>query len=165
MKMNCFKKVLLLKEFPWLTQENMSLIEGADEVQIKKVDNNLLSLVPWIDSYDWCGGGHEDFCHTYAVQDNKVSKLKSSATWSTGSGSRGETIAPSIGEQLYNQRLHPDYIVVCEFQDTDDNGNGQEHLSVVIYKNKDDAQTRYEYRQLRRAYEALRAETVPAFRD
>jgi hypothetical protein len=163
MKMNQFKKELLVKEFPWLDHVFLAReFIRAEELSIKRVDQALLKTVPWTDSYSWSGGGHEDYLMAYTVTGKEVEELNSSDTWATGSGDQGETVAPSIGEQLRERGLHPDYIVLVSFQDTDANGNGEEHLSITIHKNKGTAQIDYERSELKRAYKALMAEIETA---
>ena len=135
---------------------------NADEIKIKRVDSNLLGSVPWSDSYNWSGGGYNNYSEAYAVTDSETIKLDGSDRWATGSGDRGESKADTIGGQLRTQGLNPDYIVTKNFEDTDANGNGDTFLSVVIYKNKGSAQTSYERKELSRAYREIEADIISA---
>jgi len=145
-----------------LREPGPDFLGRADEIIIRRVDNNLLNQTPWTDSYSWAGGGHCDYLAAYVIVGEKVITLQSSQSWATGSGERGETHAEPIGAQLRALGIRPDYIVLEEFEDTDDNGNGATHCTITVYKNKGNAQTEYERSQLRKAYRELCAELEAA---
>ena len=153
---------LSVQEIEVIKEPGPNFLDRVDEVLIKRVDSNLLNTTPWTDSYTWSGGGHCDYLAAYAIVGEKVIALQSSQSWATGSGDRGKTTAEPIGAQLRALGLRPDYIVLEEFEDTDDNDNGVTHCTVTIYKNKGNAQTEYERSQLRKAYRELCAELEAA---
>lgn len=139
-----------------------SYIEIPDSVLIKRADQNLLSITPSFDSYSWSDGGHhnhESYCAVSKAGDGfQYHWLKEAGSSRTGSGDHNEESAAPIGEQLYHLGVNPDYIVCYDFQDTDDNGNGEEILSVTIYKMKSFNLAEYHCAQIDRAARELKSE-------
>ena len=136
-----------------------------DGIQVKKTDDNLLSQTPESDSYSWCDGGYHNYTSYYAISGDEIVALKSSANWATGSGDRGSEDAPTIGEQLFQLKLNPDFIVCEDFQDTDANGNGEESLNITIYKMKGFDLKGYHSEQIKRVIAEMQTEVETACRE
>ncbi len=136
----------------------VSCTEKPDELKISRGDENLLSQTPSYDSYSWSDGGHCDYIAYYAVVDGEIFWLESEGSSRTGSGESHEKDAPTIGEQLAQLKIDPEYIVCINFQDTDDNGNGYTYKKVVIYKMNKFNLADYHCRQIDKAASQLKTE-------
>ena len=164
MKMNQFKKELLMREFPFLSdgEGNWDNFVGwwePDEVRIKRVDNDVLNLTPSYTSYSWRGGDKHDYDKFFVIIDGAPTGLNSAGLHETGSGERYETTADTVGGQIRSLGINNyEYLVRVEFSDTDANGNGQEYKVLTIYKTKGGEQTAFEKAQLIKAYKALMEE-------
>jgi len=142
-----------------------SFVEVPGGLQIKLADRNLLSQTPESDSYSWCNGGYHNYTDYYVITMNgeySTTKLDVAETWANGSGECGSTTAATIGEQLFQKKLEPDFIVSVDFQDTDANGNGESSLGVVIYKLKKFNLKKYHKEQIARVVAELNAEIETA---
>lgn len=135
-----------------------SYIEIPDSVLIKRVDSNLLSRTPSFDSYSWNYGGHDDRESYCAISGDQFYWLEEEGSSRTGSGDRNNIYAPSIGEQILQLGLNPDFIVCRDFKDTDDNGNGEQMTSITIYKIKSFDLAGYHCEQIDKAASELKAE-------
>lgn len=140
----------------------VSYIENPDSLNIKRGDENLFSQTPSYNSYSWCDGGHDDYTSYCAVVEEKVFWLKLEGSSRTGSGDNHEEDVPTIGEQLAQLKIDPDYIVCVDFQDTDDNDNGDTYKKVVIYKMNKFNLADYHCRQIDKVASWLKAEITAA---
>jgi hypothetical protein len=146
----------------------VSFVEKPDSLTIKKADSNLLSMKPCYDEYSWSGGGHYDFtnyCSVVGTNDNaELLWLKREGNYATGSGDRNSESCTTIGEQLMELNIDPDFIVCYDFKDTDDNGNGETQTNVIIYKMKDFDLAGYHCQQIDKAATQLKSEIHAACR-
>ena len=162
--MNKYKLELMKKEFTFLQSFDRFNLEEADEIKIKRVDENLLKQKGYEDSYSWSGGGHEDytkyFAVTLVVSDEKKSivELDSAGHSATGSGDHNEWDADTVGEQLFTMSIMPDYIVKCVRSDTDDNGNGEVTSFWTIFKMNKFNLVEHHKQQIDKAAAELKAE-------
>lgn len=167
--MKQYRIVLLREEFPFLDRlfvnyDGRVILspEQVDDIKIRKGDNALLSAKGCEDSYDWSGGGHDDYTTYFAVQGEDVLQLESAGRSANGSGERHKWDADTIGEQLLIKKIVPDYIVMCVQNDTDDNGNGEVTRFWTIYKMRRFDLAAYHCQKIDEAGAALKAEILAA---
>ena len=161
--MKQYRVALLRKEFQFIDRlfKNLSP-ESIDDIKVKKGDKALLVKKGFEDSYDWSGGGYNDYTRYFAVwsddEGEHITELASAGYSGTGSGERHEWDADTIGDQLFVGGITPDYIVECVKNDTDDNGNGEVTRFWTIYKMKRFDLGTYHQEQIDKAAAALKAE-------
>ncbi len=161
--MKAYRLAVLIKEFPFLSDLPLGYdLESINDIKIRRGDRSLLAKKGHEDSYSYCDGGHHDYTDFYAIwsdeNDGHFLKLASSGHSATGSGDRQDWDADTIGEQLFSQKINPSYIVEFTKDDTDDNGNGELRLSMIIYKMNRFDLAAYHEQQIDQAASAIKAE-------
>ncbi|OGF64318.1 hypothetical protein A2Z53_00785 [Candidatus Giovannonibacteria bacterium RIFCSPHIGHO2_02_42_15] len=168
--MRQYRLVLLRKEFPFLDEVaaklQLDLAEDVHGISIEKGDRNLLSQKGKEDSYSWGGGGHHDYTSYFAVwtegEEKRIYELRNEGFSATGSGERHEWDADTIGEQLFAQNIVPDFIVECEKNDHDDNGNGEVTRYWTIHKMSKFNLSGYHQERIDEAAAVIKAEIAAA---
>lgn len=166
--MRQYRAKILEKEFPFLEKLcdkkfRMPSIEKVDGIEIKRGDRNLLSQKGREISYSWSGGPDTcDYTIYFAVVGEEIFELKSEGSSSTGSGQNRSWDADTIGEQLLVIGVSPDYIVECEKNDTDANGNGEITRYWTIHKMSKFNLVAYHQEQIDKAAAVLKAEIAAA---
>jgi len=140
-----YKTSLLEKRFPFLRKLFVDdeggyctlSVNDVDEVGIERGDEKLLEKKGTKDFYSWADGGYYNYTRYFAVwsdaEGEQVFELKSDSYSETGTGKSYVEHASTIEEQLFLNRINPDYIIECSQDDTDANGNGEVTHKWVIY--------------------------------
>ena len=139
--MNAYKVKILKKEFPFLEKlfkDNVDFVDinKINKIEVKRGDKALLTLSGYEKIY---GGGfsfnsYHDYSKFFAVCGEKIVELDSTGTESDSCGYHRDWVADSIGEQLLNKGINPDFIVLCSQNDLDANGCGEITRFWTIYK-------------------------------
>lgn len=167
--MQAYRLALLRKEFPFLDRlivdrygQTEVWPEEVDNILVKRGDANLLSQAGYEDSYSWSGGGHYHYTIYFAITEEDIVELYFAGKSATGSGEYKEWIVPTVGEQLLQRGIIPDWVVECRKIDTDDNGNGRVERHWVIYKMTRFDLAGYHKQQIDKAAAELKAEIEAA---
>ena len=124
-------------QFEIMASRSVYTFLSADEINVRKADTDMFNLVPWVRSYSWSGGGYSHHELAYAISEGEVIPLSYSIDDSYGNGSSYTSEAESVGCQLLDRKIYPEFIVIDRFRDHDANGNGQTEREVTIYKNNE----------------------------
>jgi len=168
--MRAHRIALLRESFPFLDKLTLQRQElnfvDADSIKVARGDNSLMARKGDWDSYSWSDGGHCDYTTFFAVLENgEIINLQEPGRNSAESGKWEKWDADTIGEQLFANNLHPDFIVEVVHNDTDDNGCGQETFFWTIYKmSKFDLLAHYE-QMIDQAAREIKAELATVCRE
>jgi hypothetical protein len=167
--MEAYRLALLRKQFPFIDRlfvdddgQTDVWPEDCDTIAVKRGDGNLMTQTGHENSYSWAWGGFKNYTKYFAVTGEEVVELDSSESSATGSGESHNWNAPTVGEQLFQRGIVPDWIVECSFVDTDANGNGEVKQHWVIYKMTRFDLAEHHARQTDAAAAALKAEIAAA---
>jgi hypothetical protein len=175
--MQPYRLALLRKEFPFLAKMSGALkdydypfaehfLDCVTDIKVMKGDIALLNKKGNEDSYSKIGGGHHNYRSYVAVwNDGKTFRLrvlKNVGIKSTETGDRAEYTADTVGEQLFAQKIVPDYIIEAVKNDHDDKGNGIVTRFWTIYKMRHFDLSKHHQEQIDIAAVALKAEIAVA---
>ncbi len=121
----------------------------------------------WEDFYSWPYGGHDDYLIHFAIvmdgENFKIHPLKYAVTGGNNGHRFPNQDALSIGEQLDELSIKPNFIVEVSRKDTNDNGEGDLEIYWTIYKMDRFDQITYLQSEVDKAAAELKAEIAAAF--
>jgi len=166
--MNKYKLDLLGKEFPFLAiigkLESIDL-NSVDSIKIKRGDKNLLDSVGMEDYCAWGDGWYSEYCDYFTVDsNNNIIQLKNSKKTVIACGEHSEVIECSIGQQLFEKKISPSFIVQCIKNDPDASGNGVVQYIWTIFRMDIDSLKAYHLKEIDRAAAALKAEIADTYK-
>lgn len=132
--MNRYKLKLLVKEFPFLhIILDKNDMPHLTEIKIKRCDENLLAQTPSFDAYSSCDYSRDDRKDYVAITGQEITLLEAAGASCSACIHEDDVHrdADMIGEQLYELKIQPDYVVQVERWDTE---KYDYSVSVVIYK-------------------------------